>query len=154
MPSIPFLELTQSVDPGQTPQNMASDHGLHCLLTRISTKNKNEKIHQTPPKIGNGLVQLIAMEDTKQIWATAWQNQQNGMCAQRRLKISLSICSVWSESLLSAWSKLGSLAIHWAHCEDSDQTGRMPRLIWVFTGRTVMLLVLSWGGSFVNGYEL
>ena len=39
-------------------------------------------------------------------------------------------------SLLSAWRKLGSLAIHWAHSEDSDQTGRMPRLIWVFAGRT------------------
>ena len=23
----------------------------------------------------------------------------------------------------------------WAHSEDSDQTGRMPRLIWVFAGR-------------------
>ena len=34
------------------------------------------------------------------------------------------------------WSKLGSLATHWAHSEDSDQTGRMPRLIWVFAGRT------------------
>ena len=27
-------------------------------------------------------------------------------------------------------------ATHWAHIEDSDQTGRMPRLIWVFSGRT------------------
>ena len=27
-------------------------------------------------------------------------------------------------------------ATHWAHNEDSDQTGRMPRLIWVFAGRT------------------
>ena len=26
----------------------------------------------------------------------------------------------------------------------SDQTGRMPRLIWVFAGCTVILLVLSW----------
>ena len=30
-----------------------------------------------------------------------------------------------------------------AHSEDSDQTGRMPRLIWVFAGRTLILLVLS-----------
>ena len=30
--------------------------------------------------------------------------------------------------------KLGSLATHWAHSEDPDQTGRMPRLIWVFAG--------------------
>ena len=49
--------------------------------------------------------------------------------------------------MLSAWRKLGSLATHWMHSEDSDQTGRMPRLIWVFTGRIVTLLVLSWGGS-------
>ena len=31
--------------------------------------------------------------------------------------------------------------------EDSDQTGRIPRLVWVFAGRTVILFVLSWGGS-------
>ena len=55
---------------------------------------------------------------------------------------------VWSESSLSAWRKLRSLATHWAHSEDSDQTGRMPRLIWVFAGRTVISLVLSWGGCY------
>ena len=42
------------------------------------------------------------------------------------------------------WSHL---AIYWAHSEDSDQTRRMPRLIWVFAGRTVILWFLSWGGS-------
>ena len=61
-----------------------------------------------------------------------------------KTQISLGIRPVWSESSLSAWRKLGSLATHWAHSEDSDQTGRMPRLIWVFAGRTVILLVLSW----------
>ena len=49
-----------------------------------------------------------------------------------KTQISLGIPS---ESSLSAWRKLGSLATHWAHSEDSDQTGRMPRLIWVFAGR-------------------
>ena len=33
--------------------------------------------------------------------------------------------------------------------EDSDQTGRMPRLIWVFDGRTCLFFVLSWGGSYI-----
>ena len=61
---------------------------------------------------------------------------------------------VWSESSLSAWRKLGSLAIHWAHSEDSDQTGWMPRLIWVFGGRTFILLVLSWGGSYAVRRQL
>ena len=32
--------------------------------------------------------------------------------------------------------RLGSLATHWAHSEDSDQTGQMHRLIWVFTGHS------------------
>ena len=53
-----------------------------------------------------------------------------------KTQISLGIRPVWSESSLSAWRKLGSLATHWAHSEDSDQTGRMPRLIWVFAGHT------------------
>ena len=65
-----------------------------------------------------------------------------------KTQISLGLCPVWSESLLSAWRKLRSLATNWAHSIDSDQTGRMPRLIWVFAGRTVILLVLSWGGSY------
>ena len=66
-----------------------------------------------------------------------------------RRQISLGIRPVWSESSLSAWRKLGSLAIHWAHSEDSDQRGWMPRLIWVFAGRTchfvgfVMRLLVS-----------
>ena len=59
------------------------------------------------------------------MWAASWQNQQNWMCAQRRLR------SAWAtarsdQSSLSAWRKLGSLAIHWAHSKDSDQTGRTP----------------------------
>ena len=41
-----------------------------------------------------------------------------------------------TESSLSAWSKPGSLAPHWAHKEDSDQTVRMHKLNWVFTGHT------------------
>ena len=53
-----------------------------------------------------------------------------------KTQISLGIRPAWSESSLSAWRKTGSLATHWAHSEDSDQIGRMPRLIWVFAGRT------------------
>ena len=65
-----------------------------------------------------------------------------------KTQISLGMCPVWSESSLSAWRKLGSLATHWAHSEGSDQTERMPRMIFVFAGRTVIVLVLSWGGSY------
>ena len=52
------------------------------------------------------------------------------LCAKRRLR------SAWAsaqsdQSSLFAWRKLGSLATHWVHSKDSDQT----RLIWVFAGR-------------------
>ena len=65
-------------------------------------------------------------------------------------QISLRIRPISSESSLSTWRKLGSLATHWAHSEGSNQTGRMPRLIWVFDGCTATLLVLSWGVSFLK----
>ena len=57
------------------------------------------------------------------------------LCAQQRLR------SAWAsvqsdQSSLSAWRKLGPLATHWAHSEDSDQTEWMPWLIWVFAGHT------------------
>ena len=55
---------------------------------------------------------------------------------QAKTQITLGICPVWSESSLSTGRKLGSLATHWWHSEDSDQTGRMSRLISVFAGRT------------------
>ena len=65
--------------------------------------------------------------------------------------ISLGIRPVWSESSLSPWRNNKSLAAHWAHSEDSDQTGHLPSLIRVFAGRTlVILLVLSCCGSCVQ----
>ena len=56
-----------------------------------------------------------------------------------KTQISLGIRPVWSESLLS-------LATHWAHSEVSDQTGRMPRLIWVIAGCTCHFVgfVMGW----------
>ena len=72
------------------------------------------------------------------IWATSGQNQRNGMCDQWRLRsaISLGIHPVWSESSLCAqWVAKDPRCRH-ADSEDSDQTGQMPRLIWVFAGRT------------------
>ena len=42
-----------------------------------------------------------------------------------KTQISLGIRPVWSKSSLSAWRNIGSLAVHWNHSKDSDQTGRM-----------------------------
>ena len=64
-----------------------------------------------------------------------------------KTQISLGIRPVWSESLLCAqWVANDPRFLH-ADSEDTDQTGRMPRLIWVFAGRTATLFVLSCRGS-------
>ena len=63
-----------------------------------------------------------------------------------KTQISLDIRPAWSESSLCAqWVAKDPMCLH-ADSKDSDQTGRMPRLIWVFAGRTATLLVLTWGG--------
>ena len=83
----------------------------------------------------------------KNIWATSRQNQQTDLHPEKT-QISLGICPVWSETSLCAQWVAKDPSILRADSEDSDQTGRMPRLIRVFTGRTVILLILSWGSSF------
>ena len=70
-----------------------------------------------------------------------------------KTQISLGIHPVWSESSLSAqWVAKGPLFLHvdsedWSDWRDA-QTGQMPRQIWDFAGRTVILLVLSCRGSY------
>ena len=51
-----------------------------------------------------------------------------------KIQISLGIRPVWSESLLCAqWVAKDPSFLH-TDSKDSDQTGRMPRLIWVLAG--------------------
>ena len=85
-----------------------------------------------------------------------------------KTQISLRIRAVWSESSLSAWKKkkkkknykkkkkknnLASLAIENAPSEDSDQTARMRRLIWIFVGRTCRRYVF-WRNYAYGSYDL
>ena len=66
-----------------------------------------------------------------------------------KTQISLGIRPIWSESSQCAqWVAKDPSFLH-ADSEDSGQTGRMPRLIWVIAWRTATLLVLSWGGSYL-----
>ena len=66
-----------------------------------------------------------------------------------KTQISMGIRPVWSESSLCAWWVAKDPSFLHADSEDSDPTGRMPRLIWVFAGLTDTLLVLWCRGSFV-----
>ena len=74
--------------------------------------------------IGRGFTQKHMSHDMTK--PTKW------VCAQRRLTSARG--PVWSESSLSAWRNIGSLATHSAHSDDSDQPGHfvgfaMSRLI-------------------------
>ena len=67
-----------------------------------------------------------------------------------KTRISLGIRQVWSESsLCTQWVAKDPSFLH-ADSKDSDQIGRMPRLIWVVASRTFILLVLSCRGSDEN----
>ena len=100
-----------------------SEVGLMCCWTKWSNHSKLK--HCT----------FCWASSQKIIWAASWQNQQNGICTQRR------VGSAWAsaesdQSLCCLHEESGSLATHWAHSEDCDQIGRVPRLIWVFAGCT------------------
>ena len=56
-----------------------------------------------------------------------------------KTQISLGIRPVWSESSLSAWRKLGSLATHWAHSEDWSESSLGTQSFFGFCH------VVSWG---------
>ena len=78
------------------------------------------------------------------------QNQQNNICAQRRLRSAWA--SAQSDQSLR-WphgETLGSL-LHNGRIVTTDQTGR--RLIWVSAGDTGHLLGLSYCGSFIRHFS-
>ena len=86
------------------------------------------------------------------IWAATWQNQQND-CApsedSEKPGHPPSLIRVFAVRMKKSWDLSYPLSAE-RHSEDSDQTGRTPRLSWVFAGRTLILLVSSCRGSFVH----
>ena len=84
------------------------------------------------------------------------------LCAQQRLRLAWastqsghppSLIRVFAVRMTKDWVLSYPLSAQrrlWSDCTATnfDQTWQMPRLIWVFAGCTVILLVLSWGGSF------
>ena len=93
---------------------------------------------------------------TTDIWATTWQNQQNECVPSKdsdqpgHPPSLIRGCPDWSETSLCTQLVAKDPSFLHADSEDSDKTERMPRLVWVFAGRTLILLVLSWGGSFFS----
>ena len=92
---------------------------------------------------------LVLPTEIKSIWAASWQNQQHGMCIQLR-QISLGIRPVWSSVFAVRMKK------DWVLSYPLSAQRRL--LIWLgrcsgwyesSLGAHTILLVLSWGGSFL-----
>ena len=97
---------------------------------------------------------LCAQRRLRSAWASAQSDQSLGMKKGWLVVLRLPSLIRVFVVCIGAWRKVGSLATHWTHSEGSDQTERMPRLIWVFVVRIVILLVLSWDGSFSSNNML
>ena len=64
------------------------------------------------------------------------------VCAQKKLRSAWASTQSDQSSLCARWvAKDKDLSFLHEDGEDFDQTGRMPRLIWVFAGRTLILFL-------------
>ena len=99
-----------------------------CLLDSVTWRTTSNMAATPAP--------LSSTPSTKQHLSRFMTKPTKWHLRPSKTQIILGIRPVWSESSLSAWRNIKSLATHCAHSEDSDQTGWMPRLIWVFAGRT------------------
>ena len=94
------------------------------------------------------------------IWASTWQNQQRDiiMCPAKT-HLRLGICPVWSESSLSAWRNIGSLATHrrldWSDWADAqaDLSLRWAHMSCCFFV-VLQLILQSWLDKFNVGEGL
>ena len=85
---------------------------------------------------------MIWIYQTRFYWVCLWAVMSRCMTKPTKwhvrpakTQISLGIRPVWSEtSLWVQWVAKDPMLLH-VYSEDSGQTGRMPRLIWVFAGR-------------------
>ena len=93
-------------------------------------------------KTSGGKLSRAELKQHVTIWAMTWQNQQNECVPSKDSDQPGSDQS----SLHVQWVAKGPRFLH-VDSKDSGQTGRIPRLIWVFAGCTVTLLVLSCRGS-------
>ena len=89
---------------------------------------------------------LYAASAHKHKWATSWQNQQNGMCAQQRLRSDWPAQSDQSLRCPHEESLCPQLPIE-RKGKTLIRLGGCPGWSESLLGIHVILLVLSWGGS-------
>ena len=81
-------------------------------------------------------IREFMLQDTKIHMEKSKVNLQNKMSRLMTKPTKWHVHPAKTQISLSAWRKLGSLATYWAQSKDSDRTGQMPRLIWVFAACT------------------
>ena len=107
------------------------------------SKTRKSPIHDMMNRAKQKTVSVFSGCSVKSVWSEPWHDKTNKIrVCPAKTQISLDINRVWSESsLCTQWVAKDPSCLH-ANSEDSDETGWMPRLIWVFAGRTLILLVL------------
>ena len=149
-----------------------------CSTQSFNKKTMSDKLIISPFKINEYLVAdiknfkacMIRKKETrkakshlvKNFTHTAWKwakyslwieppdvKTNNVVVRPAKTRVSLNIRQVWSESSLSAWRKLGSLATHWSTTNTLIRLGGCPGWSESLLGAHAILLVLSRGGSSV-----
>ena len=104
------------------------------------TQRKILQLHMNhrPTKFNNHPILVFFRVGKLILFSLKWRDLSRTMTKQTKshvrpanTQISLGIRPVWSESSLSAWRIIGSLATYWVHSEGSEQNG----MIWVFAGQ-------------------
>ena len=80
-------------------------------------------------------------------WATAWQDQQNDLCAQRKLRSAWASSQSDQSQRCSPEAKLGPKLPTERTAKTLIRLGGCPGWSESLLGTKVILLVLSWGGS-------
>ena len=139
---------------GLIPSISGFSRYVKFIFSRISVSPSNvisinSNILPTPAAIGvlHSILKLALKKSSEtekvDIWSVLHKNMSHLMTkptkwyvCPAKTQISLGIRPVWSESSLCAqWVAEDPMFRH-ADSKDSDQTGRMPRLIWPFAGHT------------------
>ena len=123
--------------------NVLLFHGSRVLLAKSRISFRNEPRHDKTNKVAVRLAKTDQPGHPPSLIRVLAVRLKKTMILNYPLSAQR---PVWSESSLCAqW--VAKPSFFYADSEESDQTGRMPRLIWVFAERTLILLVLSCRGS-------
>ena len=145
----------RSFQPYQKPRAMPRDYAtplnvvhVEKLDTRWSLRDYGLNRHTLKASLQAG-VSVFIFSEYRLPWSSLDNMRRSTTKPTKwsvrpvKAQISLGSRPIWSESSLCAQCpglngqlRTQGFFMHYADSEDSEQTGRMPRLIWVFAGRT------------------